>query len=504
MSVFMDTGQTVSPPNLGVRAVRGGALVALSSYATILFGMLATIALTRILSSEHFGIFTLAAFYAGLFNLRTKVGVGFAFAQRPATTGEMMGTYLTLDIAASLLSLALALAAAPLMLHLHVSRDVVLVMLALSVITVLEGTYLMAGVLLDKALYLGRNALLTAISMPLSYIPAFILAWQGAGYWSLFAQALTQTLIVAVGTWWVCRRLLTEPWQVRWRFDKKVAKELLGFGLTLGVGSIALLLMTQYDNFLIGTLVGVGVLGFYDRAYRIAGWPNLLITNVVARTVFYTYAKLQSDTARLSRAFTMTLWLITASAIPLALVIFATASDLVILLYGERWLASVVFLRLLVVFSLMRPLLEDIYGLLTAIGQPKLVSLLYWFHAGVLILVATPLTLWRGAVGTAVGVGIAFAAGVVLAYVLVTRFVAVPLSRMFAPPALAAAVALAVYFALQQWPVWHQLLPLNRLLLTGSAIGLSFYAVLYFANPRQFVDNVAIIWRLLRTGERTS
>lgn len=499
----MDTGQAVSP-NLGARAVRGGALVALSSYATILFGVVATIALTRILSSEHFGVFTLAAFYAGLFNLRTKIGVGFAFAQRPATTGEMMGTYLTLDITASLLSLALALVAAPLMLYLRVSRDVVLVMVALSVITVIEGTYLMAGVLLDKALYFGRNTLLTALSMPLSYIPAFILAWRGAGYWSLYAQALTQSVIVAVGTWWVCRRLLTEPWQVRWRFDRKVAKELLGFGLTLGVGSLAALLMTQYDNFLIGTLVGVGILGFYDRAYRIAGWPNLLITNIVARTVFYTYARLQSDIARLSRAFTMTLWLITASAIPLALVIFATAPDLVTLLYGERWLASVVFLRLLVVFSLLRPLLEDIYGLLTAIGQPKLVSLLYWFHAGVLILVATPLTLWRGAVGTAVGVGIAFAAGVALAYILIKRFIAVSLSRTFGPPALAALVALAVYYALQQWPAWHQLLPLNRLLLTGSAIGLSFYGALLLVSPRQLIGNAATIWRLLRTGEGTS
>jgi lipopolysaccharide exporter len=497
MPVFMDTGQTITP-GLGSRAVRGGMLVALTSYATVLFGMLATIALTRILSSEHFGIFTLAAFYTGLLNLRTKIGVGFAFAQRPDTTGEMMGTYLTLDITASALSLVLALAAAPLMLRLGVTRDVVLVMLALSVVTVIEGTYLMAGVLLDKALHFGRNTLLTTISMPLSYIPAFILAWRGAGYWSLYVQALTQTLVVAVGTWWVCRHLLTEPWQVRWRFDKKVARELLSFGVTLGVGSIAALLMTQYDNFLIGTLVGVGILGFYDRAYRIAGWPNLLITNIVARTVFFTYAKLQDDTPRLARAFTMTLWLITASAIPMALVVFATASDLVTILYGERWLTSVVFLRLLVVFSLMRPLLEDIYGLLTAIGQPKLVSMLNWFHAGVLILVATPLTLWRGALGTAVGVGIAFIAGVVLAYILVKRFIALSLSRMFLPPALAALVALAVYVALQQWPTWQHLVPLSRLLLTGSAVGLSFYGTLLLVNPRQFIENTATIWRLLR------
>jgi len=54
-------------------------------------------------------------FFFSLFNLRPKVGVGYAFAQRPQTTGELIGTHLALDVAAGLGSFALALIAAPIL-----------------------------------------------------------------------------------------------------------------------------------------------------------------------------------------------------------------------------------------------------------------------------------------------------------------------------------------------------------------------------------------------------
>src|SRR5207248_1070426 len=87
--------------------------VAASSYSSVGFGFLANLVLTRILAPEHFGVFALATFFSLLFNLRSKVGIGYAFAQRRETTGELVGTYLVLDIGLALLSILIALAAIP-------------------------------------------------------------------------------------------------------------------------------------------------------------------------------------------------------------------------------------------------------------------------------------------------------------------------------------------------------------------------------------------------------
>jgi len=82
------------------RVVRGGLFVAASSYFNILFGFLANLVFTRLLAPEAFGTFALAMFFFSLLNLRPKVGVGQAFAQRPTTTGKLVGTHLALDVAA--------------------------------------------------------------------------------------------------------------------------------------------------------------------------------------------------------------------------------------------------------------------------------------------------------------------------------------------------------------------------------------------------------------------
>ncbi len=84
---------------LAYRAVRDGLWVALSSYWTIAFGFAVNIALTRMLAPEAFGAFALAMFFSSLLNLRSKVGVGQAFAQRPQITGELISTYFALGAA---------------------------------------------------------------------------------------------------------------------------------------------------------------------------------------------------------------------------------------------------------------------------------------------------------------------------------------------------------------------------------------------------------------------
>jgi len=131
---------------LAFRVVRGGMFVAASSYF-ILFGFLANLVLTRLLAPEAFGTFALAMFFFSLLNLRPKVGMGQAFAQRPQTTGELIGTHLALDVAAGLSSFALALIAAPILLAFGYARPVVWVTLALAAVGISDSVMGTAWVL---------------------------------------------------------------------------------------------------------------------------------------------------------------------------------------------------------------------------------------------------------------------------------------------------------------------------------------------------------------------
>jgi lipopolysaccharide exporter len=494
-------GEVVSPRELplATQVVRGGMVVALTAYGLTLFGFISNLVLTRLLNPTDFGVFALGFFFFSLLNLRPKLGVDQAFAQRPATTGELSGTYAVLSVGSGVASLLLAVIAVPVLLALGYAPPIVWVMLALAAVGVSDSIMGIAWVQMDKALLFSRVSIVTAVMFPLSYIPAFYLALNHGGYWSLVASNVTYALLLLVGLWWSFRTNLPQILHMHWTFSGILARHLLRFGTMVGLATIAATVVYQFDNFLVGSVVSTAMLGFYDRAYRIAQWPTLLVATVLSRPAFYAYTQLQSDLVRLTKTVTMSLWLITTLALPVALGIFVAADDLVVLLFGEKWLPSAVFVRFLVTYSILRPLLEDANQLFVAVGQPRRTTTVTFGQAAALVLAATPLTFLYGAQGTAVGVGVAFVVGLVLTYYFMRRTVrGLALSQAFVVPAVATAAALVGYFifsGLVDLPVLPLLL---RVILKAGFAALGFFVVTIILRPRLTFERAAYVWRLLK------
>lgn len=477
--------------SLGQRAVRGTAIVLASSYANMAMAFVATIFLTRLLSPEDFGVMALAVFFFSLFDLRNKMGLDFAFMNRQPNTDELIATHLGLQIALSLGSVVVMLIALPILRLTGYDPRMTLMLVALSLVGLVEAAGSTPRVVLEKELIFARSTVVITGSLFLAHVLAVILAWQGAGIWSLLMQVAGNAVFSTIGLWKISR-LKVHP-----AFSRKIARWMLKFGLAMSVGAIATSILLKFDYFLVGTFVSAAALGYYERAYKIAQWPTGLVTHVVSRTAFPTYAKLQDDRPRLSEAFGMTLWLIATVALPIALAIFAAAPDCVELLFGERWLPSAPLLRFLVVYSVLRPLLDDTGALFTATGQPRRSSTVLTTQAVVLVVAATPLTFAYGAVGTAIGVGIAFVVGIIVAYRFLTRTVDLSLMTAFRTPALGLVAGLLAWWGLTRWAGLPNLPLLVRVILQGGVAAGAFYVVALLLEGRVIVERLQMIWSLL-------
>jgi lipopolysaccharide exporter len=489
----------ISPySRLAQRTVRGSLWVAIGAYFNIGFGFLATLALTRILAPEHFGAFSYASFMFGLINLRMRISVSQGFIQRKEVTPELIGTHLALGCALGAGGLLLAGIAAPIVRALGMRWDVVWLVMALAGLSLVDSFNSTAMQLLNRELHFGWTSLVQSIAFPLSYLPALWLALHGGGPWSLFAQHLAYILLMLPFMYWILRRQVPQLWQMRWRFDKAVARQLLHFGAQVGLASFASLCVGSFDNFLIGTFVNLETLGYYDRAYRLAQWQSLLVADVLAKTSIYAYARMQDDPVRLKKSVTMAFWLISTLGLPIAAGMFIAAPDLIVRLYGARWLSSVIYLRFLVVLAVVQPLMGDAGRLFIAIGKPRLSMIIAAVEAGVLIVIGTPLTLLFGAVGTCVAVALTFLVGLILTYRYIRRVMDIDLWEIWITPGLAALLVVSGYFlgirplTLNAWPV------LGRLAFQGGYVLLSYFGLLMLLQPRGTTEKVQYVWRLLR------
>jgi O-antigen/teichoic acid export membrane protein len=289
---------------------------------------------------------------------------------------------------------------------------------------------------------------------------------------------------------------MTQLRHIQWRFSIALARQFVRFGITIGVGMMAGMLLTQLDNLLVGTFASVAILGFYDRAYRTAQWPSTMLTGLIARTSFYTFTKLQDDVARLGKTVTMLLWLVTSFSVPLALVVFVTAPDLLLLLYGERWLPSALFLRFLVIYAVVRPIWDSIGSLFVAIGKPELTTKVCVAQLVGLAVIGLPLTLIWGATGTCVAVGLAFILGGLLIYRNLRRETSIVIEKALEIPALACLITILGYLTINRFTGINELDVVVRVVIKSAfALGM-FYGLIFLTQPAVTKERVKYFWRL--------
>lgn len=491
-----------SPPGTSTvpvaqRAVRGGLWVAAASYWAIGFGFAANILLTRLLTPEMYGDYALATFFATLFQLRTKFGLAYAYAQERSVTGEAVGTVFTLDVLLGIGGMAIGLVAAPILLALGYAWAVVAMMMVLLAVALVDSVLSVFMTTLDRELHFKPGSVIGSVILPLSYLPAFWLAWTGRGSLSLISQAVCFALLtLGFYTVFISQRM---RWMfgLRWRFSRSLARRFISFGALSGVAAFLSSMVSQTDNFVVGTRNGAAELGYYDRAYRTAQWPNILLNTLLVRSALFTYAQIKDDAARLRKSVSMVLWLIVTMAAPIALALFLTAPDLILLIYGERWLPAVPSLRLLVIAALLRPIWDNTFALFIGTGRPHAPIWIGILQLAIILSLGWVLAGMFGPLGVGTAVILAYLVALGAAYRLTADQLQLDLIGLFAKPLLAAVLVVAGYLVLgyllpfEAWPLWL------RVVGKGAYAVTTYYAISFLLQPQATLERLRYIRRLL-------
>ena len=295
---------------------------------------------------------------------------------------------------------------------------------------------------------LSCGATATSVATVISYLPAFWLALNDLGPYSLVSQIVTYYLLVIAALSIYTLRFQRHLLRMRWQFSPRLARQFLRFGLSTGLGNFISVLLIHVDNFILGTLGGTTILGYYDRAYRVAQWPSLLLNPLVFRSAVFTYSQLRDDQTRLQRSVTIVLWTSANLGIPVALALFFSAPELVPLLFGAQWTPAIPLLRILLVVSVLRPIWENVWAILVGLGLPRQVVELSLFQLAVLVIAGMLLTWLFSAAGTATAVILMLLCGLGLAYLRIKPKLTLDLRGAFGGPLAALVLTVIGYLVL--------------------------------------------------------
>jgi PST family polysaccharide transporter len=460
-----------------------------------------------LLHPSAFGQVALAQVVLSIVGMFSTLGLPAALIQTTADRGKAAFSALVVNVVIGAVVCVSLFAAAPLLGFLLGDQGTVTVLEWLSLTILLGSVTRVPEALIQKELLFGRLSIMGIVTEIGTVGVSITLAWMGWGVWSLVYGAIAGATVNAVMAWMLMPGV---SWVKPGSWDRGIIKGMLRFGIRM-VGSTSVYTFYSYmDSYVVGRMLGTNALGYYSRAFDLTSKTVDSVNRTISVVLFPSYAQLQEDPDRLSRAYLKSLRMIGMLTIPIAVGLFSVAEELVTVLLGGEWVPAIPVLKILTFMSLLKPLSSTTSALFISTAHPE-----YNLRAGLavtLILAAGIVVLlpW-GVEGIALAVVIAHAIGlgynVYQVQTILPRTVMAMLHAVF--PALAASFIMALgVFAARQAVLMMQTTSLTlpaflALVATGVVAYVGTLTVIQRPLLMEILDMLREKRKPKRTGDRT-
>jgi O-antigen/teichoic acid export membrane protein len=158
------------------------------------------------------------------------------------------------------------------------------------------------------------------------------------------------------------------------------------------------------DSAAVGKLLGPAQLGYYAMAMTTATMVTANLSKAASSIMMPAYSKLQTDVPALRNAYLRVLSLVMLVVLPTTLGLITVAEPLVRVVFGERWMPTVVPLQILAVFGFLRALVSFSGYLFEGMGLPGVAFKLGLLRVAVILPLLLPMIHRFGLAGAAITV----------------------------------------------------------------------------------------------------
>lgn len=199
-----------------------------------------------------------------------------------------------------------------------------------------------------------------------SAILGITLAYLGAGAWALVAQYLCNSFCDTVILW------LTVKWRPSKEFSWKRLSGLLSFGWKMLGSQLIHVIYNKLSSFVIGTKYSSTDLAYYEQGSKIPGVIETNIDTTINSVLFPAMSKAQDNIFRLKQMVQQSIRISTLIVCPLMVGLMVVSSDVVSILYTEKWLPCVVFMQVACLKLIMEPIQTANLQAVKALGRSDL------------------------------------------------------------------------------------------------------------------------------------
>lgn len=313
--------------------------------ATLLIILISNIVLARILSPKEFGQIGIIMFFIMLANVFTEGGLAGALVRKKDASKVDYSTVFVFNFIVSIFCFLLLLISSDYISNYYNDTNLKNLLIVSGIVLIINAFQITQNAKLINEMKFKQKTIFRFISVFLASLIGLFFAYYDYGVWSLVIIQLLTATFMTILLW------VFEGMYLSFEFDRKSFKELYGFGVNT---TFASLLNTAFDNvyqLILARYFSINQTGYYYQAKKLQEVPGGVINMLSQSVVFSALSKLQDDKISFIKAYNkiLTYFLIILGFI--LIVTYTYAKQIILFLYGEKWIESTIYMQLLSVAS---------------------------------------------------------------------------------------------------------------------------------------------------------
>lgn len=328
--------------------------------------MVGLVVLSRLLPPSEYGLMAMASVVINFAYLLRDMGTGAAVIQKEKLTEDTTNTVFWLNVGLGL-SLAVVLVACSTLIADSFRTPALTPLLCiLALVFPVTSSGAVHQALLERESHFRVLARIEIVASLSGLAVALVLAYMGAGVYSLAYQTLVAGVLSTVQLW------LVSPWRPKKHWSSEEFKSLWKFSGHLTGFSFINFFSRNADTMVIGRVLGAVPLGIYSQAYKVMMFPLQSMTFVASRAMFPIMSRQQNERADMARLYFRSLTLIATITAPMMAGLWVLRDSFVLVALGEQWTEVAKLLAWMAPVGFMQSLISTTGTVFMATGRTDL------------------------------------------------------------------------------------------------------------------------------------
>lgn len=324
-----------------------------------------TVILARLLSKGDFGLVAMALLVNRFVRSVTNVSFGTAIIQSQEISKAQISAIFIIQTSLNIVLTAIIYFGAEIAANFFSEPELISVIQVLSLLVLFQSLQF-PNLLLQKKMRFKSFSIAQIISMLIANIVAIIMAFSGFGLWALVWRLVIQSVVFGLLSFYYGKWLPTKP-------SFRGLKPLMSFGFNLLGRNIFYFFAENMIGLMTGKYLGKETMGLFNIAYNLAIVPASKIQNVLTSVLTSGFSKIQYEVVKFRENYSKALNYTSLFFIPFMLVLSAISTNLIPILYGDKWKQAGLFLMVLSIVGLMRGLSHMVRTAIVSKGNTKVI-----------------------------------------------------------------------------------------------------------------------------------